>query len=117
MPIPVSPLISAPAAACEVTQITYRYEKWRALSAGVLEAAATIFLLLIAVRWYDAGKYSKALVAGGGSVGYLLGPWLVLQVERAGWPVALAAARLAGLGAISFAVMAAIPVLPVFVLG
>lgn len=117
MPIPVNPLISAPATASEVTRITYRYEKWRALAAGVLEAAATIFLLLIAVRWYDAGKYSKALVAGGGSVGYLLGPWLVLQVERAGWPVAVAAARLAALGAISFAVMAAIPVLPVFVLG
>ena len=69
MPLPVSPLIPAPVAARDVTQITYRYEKWRALAAGILEAAATIFLLLIAVRWYDAGKYSKALVAGGGSVG------------------------------------------------
>src|SRR5580765_4720385 len=117
MPIPVSRLISATMADSDVTQITSRYEKWRALAAGILEAAATIFLLLIAVRWFDAGPFSKALVAGGGSVGYLLGPWLVLQVEKAGWPVAVAVARLAGLGALSFVVMAVIPVLPVFVIG
>jgi MFS family permease len=101
----------------DVTRITYRYEKRRALAAGILEAAATIFLLLIAVRWYDAGAYAKALVAGGGSVGLLLAPWLVLRVENAGWPVAKAAARLAGLGALSFVIMAVVPLLPVFVLG
>src|SRR6266436_921659 len=96
-------------AACDVTQITYRYEKWRALAAGVLEAAATIFLLLIAVRWYEAGPLAKALVAGGGSVGLLLAPWLVLRVK--------AAARLAALGAISFLVMALVPLLPIYVAG
>lgn len=104
-------------AGCDVTQITYRYEKWRALAAGILEAAATIFLLLMAVRWYDAGPYAKALVAGVGSVGLLLAPSLVLWVEQAGWPVAKAAARLAALGALSFVAMAIAPVLPVFVLG
>lgn len=102
---------------CDLTRTTYYYEKWRALAAGILEAAATIFLLLIAVRWYNAGPYAKALVAGGGSVGLLLAPWLVLRVEGAGWPVARAAARLAVIGALSFLVMAAVPLLPVFVLG
>lgn len=101
----------------DVTQLTYRYEKWRALAAGILEAAATIFLLLITVRWYNAGPYAKAFVAGGGSVGLLLAPWLVLRVESAGWPVAKGAARLAALGALSFLVMALIPLLPVFVVG
>src|ERR1051326_5097442 len=67
---------------CDFTRITYRYEKWRALAAGILEAASSIFLLLIAVRWYKAGPYAKALVAGGGSVGLLLAPWLLLRVER-----------------------------------
>src|SRR5882757_3291797 len=104
-------------AGCDVTRTTYRYEKSRAFAAGILEAAATIFLLLIAVRWFEAGPYAKALVAGGGSVGLLLSPWLVLRVESAGWPVAKAAARLAALGAISFAMMAIFPLLPVFVLG
>src|SRR5437773_1298687 len=99
------------------TIITYRYERWRALAAGVIEAAATIFLLLIAVRWYQAGPLAKALVAGGGSLGLLLTPWLVLRVESAGWPVAKAAARLALLGAISFLVMALFPALPIYVAG
>ena len=103
--------------AVDITRTTYRYEKWRALAAGILEAAATIFLLLIAVRWYNAGPYAKALVAGGGSVGLLLGPWLVLRVESAGWPVAKAVARLGVVGAVSFTVMAIVPILPVFVLG
>src|ERR1051326_3948624 len=102
---------------CDFTRITYRYEKWRALAAGILEAASSIFLLLIAVRWYKAGPYAKALVAGGGSVGLLLAPWLVLRVESAAWPVAKAASRLAVLGALTFVAMAAVPLLPVFVLG
>jgi hypothetical protein len=99
------------------TAITYYYERWRALAAGIIESAATIFLLLVAVRWYQAGPLSKALVAGGGSVGLLLSPWLVLRVESARWPVAKAAARLAALGAISFFIMALFPLLPIFVAG
>ena len=65
------------------TALTYRYERWRAISSGILETAGGTFLLLIAVRWYDAGSLAKALVAGGGSVGLMLGPWLVARVETA----------------------------------
>ncbi len=99
------------------TALTYRYERWRAISSGILETAGGTFLLLIAVRWYDAGSLAKALVAGGGSVGLMLGPWLVARVETAGWPVARAAARVAGLGAVGFGIMALVPALPVFVIG
>ena len=45
----------------DITRITYRYEKWRALAAGILEAASSIFLLLMAVRWYDAGPYAREI--------------------------------------------------------
>jgi MFS family permease len=99
------------------TVLTYRYECWRAPAAGVIEAAGTIFLLLIAVRWYQAGPFAKAMVAGGGSLGLILAPWVVLRVEMAKWPVAKAAAWLAAVGALSCLVMALIPVLPVFVAG
>jgi MFS family permease len=99
------------------TALTYRYERWRALAAGVLESAGGTFLLLIAVRWFHAGAVAKALVAGGGSFGLMLGPWLVARVETAGWPVARAASRIAVLGAIGFVIMALLPVLPVFVIG
>ncbi len=99
------------------TAVTYRYERWRAVSAGVIEAAIGTFLLLIAVRAYGAGPFAKALIAGGGSLGLLLAPWLVSQVELRGWPVAQAAARLSAIGALSFLVMAAAPILPIYVLG
>ena len=99
------------------TNQTYRYERWRALTSGILEAAGGTFLLLIAVRWFEAGAVSKALVAGGGSFGLMLGPWLVARVETAGWLVAKAASRLAMFGAAGFVVMAIFPVLPVFVIG
>src|ERR1039457_2945501 len=99
------------------TAVTYRCECWRAPAAGIIEAAGTIFLLLIAVRWCQAGPFAKAMVAGGGSVGLILAPWVVSRVEASGWPVAKAAARLAALGAVSFLVMALVPVLPVYVAG
>ena len=99
------------------TRLTYRYERWRALASGVLESAGSTFLLLTAVSYYHAGAVSKALVAGGGSVGLILSPWIVSRVERLGWPVAQAASRLALLGAASMGVMALVPILPVFVCG
>jgi MFS family permease len=99
------------------TALTYHFEKWRAVASGILESAATLFLLLIAVRWYHAGAFAKAMVAGGGSVGLLAAPLLVQRVEAAGWPVGKAAAWLAGVGALTFVLMALIPTLPVFVLG
>ena len=99
------------------TQLTYRYERWRALAAGILETAGTTFLLLIAVRWYEAGAFSKALVAASGSTGLMLAPWVVSRVEAAAWPVSLAASRIAAIGAGTFLVMAAVPRQTVFVLG
>jgi MFS family permease len=99
------------------TALTYRYERWRALAAGILETAGATFLLLIAVRYYQAGSSAKALVATGGSLGLMLAPWFVSRVAASGWPVSRAASRLAALGALSFLVMAFVPVLPIFVAG
>lgn len=101
----------------ERTAVTFRHERWRAVSAGILETAATTFLLLIAVKWFHAGATQKALVAGGGSVGLALTPIIVTQVARLGWPASLAASRLAAVGAWAFLVMAAFPTLWVFVMG
>jgi MFS family permease len=99
------------------TALTYRYEKWRALAAGVLETAGTTFLLLIAVRWFQAGALAKALVATGASVGLILAPVVVSQVERRQWPTARAAAWIAMVGAAAFSFSALFPVLPVFIAG
>ena len=96
-------------------QITYRYERWRALTAGILETASGTFLLLIAVRWFQAEPLLKALVACGGSLGLLMTPLVVFFVTKARWPAALGAARVVWLGAISFLVGALVPKLPVYV--
>lgn len=101
----------------EVCQQTFSYERWRAVASGILETAATTFLLLIAVRWFEAEGWAKALVAGGGSLGFLLSPWLVSRVEQAGWPVSRAAAGLAVAGALTLLVMATLPTLGVYVAG
>ena len=99
------------------TALTYRYECRRALSAGVIEAAGRVFLLLIAVRWFNAGPLPKAVIATSGSLGLILAPWVVSRVQASGWPAAKAASLLSGLGAVSLVVMAGLPVLPVYVVG
>ena len=99
------------------TAITYRYEKWRSAAAGVLETASTTFLLLIAVKYFHAGALAKGLVASGGSVGLMLGPVVVSMVARFGWSSSRSAAMLAAAGAGVLLLMAALPFLPVFVVG
>ena len=96
-------------------QITYRYERWRALTAGILETASGTFLLLIAVRWFNANPILKALIASGGSVGLLLTPLVVFFVANGGWPTTLAAARVLWFGAGCLALAALVPRLPVYV--
>ena len=99
------------------TALTYRYERMRAVSAGILETAGSTFLLLIAVRWFHAGAVAKALVAAGGSIGLMLTPLTVSWVAVSGWKASTAAARLSLLGALAFVVMAIWPWQAVFVVG
>jgi MFS family permease len=99
------------------TRITYRNERWRALSAGILETASGTFLLLVAVRYYQAGPAAKALVAAGGSLGLLLSPVVVFQVGRGQWPATKAAGAIVWAGALSLVLAALAPRLPVYVAG
>jgi MFS family permease len=103
--------------AAERTAITYRYERWRALSSGLMESAGTTFLLLIAVRAYHSGGLWKSAVAAGSSLGLLLTPVVVSVVATRGWPPSLAASRLFVFGAGAFFVAAFVDWLPVFAIG
>lgn len=98
-------------------KLTYRYERLRAVTAGIMETAGATFLLLIAVRAFHAGAPAKALIAGGASVGLMISPVVVSIVGNAGWAPSRAAAAVAALGAVCFGVMALVPVLPVYVIG
>jgi MFS family permease len=92
-----------------VARTTYRLELRRAVAGGILETAGGTFLMLIAVRVYEAGATAKGLLAAGGSVGLLLSPLVVSLVQRLGWPSARAAAALSVLGAASILVAALLP--------
>jgi MFS family permease len=81
------------------TRQTFRYEALRAVATGVVETASATFLVLIAVRWFEAGPLAKGLVASGAGLGYVLSPLVVARVEAARTPVALAASRLSLAGA------------------
>jgi MFS family permease len=97
------------------TQQTYRSELLRAGSAGVLESAGSTFLLLIALRWYGAGTWSKAFVAAGGSLGLLLSPLVVGWTTRSGLETSRAASRILACGALMFVAATLWPILPVYV--
>lgn len=101
----------------ERTQRTFRLERWRAITAGILETAATTFLLLIAVKWFAAGSVAKALLAGGASVGLILSPLVVTWVTRRGWKASEAGAWILNAGAGGFFAAALVPWLPVYVAG
>ena len=46
----------------------------RGLVQGVLETGFGVFIILIAVRFWDAPSFYKAALAGGGSIGLILTP-------------------------------------------
>ncbi len=98
------------------TTLTYRSECRRAIAAGIVETAGATFLLLIAVRWFDAGALAKGWIAAGSGLGYLLTPFVVSAVEAARVPVALAASRFSLVGAAALSLAVIVPTLPVYVL-
>jgi hypothetical protein len=98
------------------TTLTYRYESLRAIAAGIVETASGTFLLLIAVRWFEAGPLAKGLIAAGSGLGYVVAPMIVSRVEAAGLPVSRAASRLALAAAASLALSAVLPGELLFVL-
>src|SRR5256885_4967112 len=98
------------------TARTFRFERLRAISSGVMETAGSTFLLVIAVRWFHAGAVAKGLIAAGGSVGLLLSPLVVNFATTRRWQTSVASARILAVGAACFALAAIFPVLPMFIM-
>jgi len=61
-------------------RLTFVNDCKRAVTSGVLETAETTFLLLIAVRYFDATAFQKSLIASAGSFGLFLAPLIVYLV-------------------------------------
>ena len=111
-----NPLAAAQASAHR-KEVTLYYERWRALASGIIETAGSTFLMLIAVRHFQAGETAKALLASGGSAGLLLTPLAMHWVRRLGWRTSAAAAVLAALASLGFLAAALFPLQWVFVAG
>lgn len=99
------------------TSITYRYERLRAISIGILETSAVTFLLLIAVRYFNCGPTSKAILAASTSVGFVLSPFVVHLVARYGAKVTSAATFLGIISAFGYLIGSVFESSAVFIFG
>jgi MFS family permease len=88
----VSP--EAVAAAKNIRDRTFFWDRWRMISTGIQETAFTTFVLLIAIQQFNAGPASKAILACAFPAGMLLTPALVTLVARSHLSGAQAASRL-----------------------
>lgn len=61
----------------EIRRETYRYDLWRGFFEGLLSAGIQTFALLIAIRYYHAGEWSKSLIASAPFMGMILSLFLV----------------------------------------
>lgn len=71
----------------ERQRITFLLERWGAVGMGILETLPQTFLLLIAIKFYDAGKMMQSFLATGGSVGLILSPVVVWVVRHLRVPI------------------------------
>jgi MFS family permease len=84
----------------DIAKITFRAERIRSIFAGALEPAFGTFLLLIAVRNFNAAPSMKAWLVAGPSLGLMLGAFVVALADRLRWPPARAIAGVSGAGAL-----------------
>lgn len=112
------PLQNEPATGTQsLRDATFRAECLRAISSGILETASATFLLLIAVRFFNADATAKALVAAAGSSGMIISPGIVTFFSHRGTRPTKAAAFLNIVGGLSLLVCTAFPSLPIFLAG
>ncbi|NUN93324.1 MAG: MFS transporter [Verrucomicrobiae bacterium] len=100
----------------EVTRAIFHHERRRAAAGGMIETASSTFLLLFAVRVFDAQATAKGLVAAGASIGLLLSPLVVWLTARRRTRTSHAAANLALVSAASFLFAAGAPSSWIFVI-
>lgn len=65
--------------------VTYRNDLLRSPFYGILEAGWTTFVLLIAIRHFDAPESYKALIAAASPIGFLLTPLTLYFAVRQKW--------------------------------
>lgn len=98
-----------------VTERTYFWEKCRAISSGILDTSGSAFLLLIAVRYFQAGAFAKGILAAAVNFGLLLSPIVLTLTIRSRQKVTSAVSLLCDLAAFCFLIAALFPLLPIYI--
>ncbi len=101
----------------ELAHRTFVLERTRAIASGVLDTAAGTFLLLIAVKAFEADAVAKGFLAAGGSAGLLISLFVPVVVAHAGLSNQRAAALCHFFGGGFLLASALLPVYSVFVFG
>jgi MFS family permease len=112
-----SPVAYLPVTAEDRKRTTFRNECLRAVGSGVLETAATTFVMLVAVKYFAASREMKSFATVNDKVGLLLSPLVVLGVVALRMRAAKAAAVLMAVGAVGFAIAALAPHVTTLVFG
>ena len=86
---------------------TFRIELKRSVTSGILEGAASTFLLLVAVKYLQTGETAKALLVAGSPLGLLVSPLATALVRHRQWSAARGLAFFGWLGAAGFTLAAA----------
>lgn len=102
----------------QATRRTFHNELWRSLPAGVLDAMASTFGMLIAVRVFHLGHVEKSIFLSATSGGLITSLFVVPLLLRARSTIAGTAARVQMLGGACMAAAALFPREPwVFIIG
>ncbi len=102
----------------QATRRTFHNELWRSLPAGVMDAMASTFGMLIAVRVFHLGHVEKSIFLSATSGGLITSLFVVPLLLRARSTIAGTAARVQMLGGACMAVAALFPREPwVFIIG
>jgi len=69
----------------EIAQKTYHCDLWRGGFEGVLSSGAQTFCLFIAIRYFNAGEVTKALIAAAPFMGMFLSMALLHYASATNW--------------------------------
>ncbi|TVR49978.1 MAG: MFS transporter [Puniceicoccaceae bacterium] len=69
---------------------TFRLDRFRGSCHGILETGTQTFLLLVAIRVFEAGPTAKALLVAAHPIGLVLTPLSLYLISRTGLPAATA---------------------------
>lgn len=96
---------------------TYFYDRLRHISLGINDTAVSTFLLLIAVRFFEAPNIFKSLIAASPAIGFIAAPFSVHFAKARGLHPATASFFLFIISAIGFLFAAILPVFEIFISG